>query len=319
RRLFWLIVGGMSVAAYAITIRTYGTTIRLVTLQEVYLQRGLAVEIGAGALARYLMSWQALVINPMLMAMGIARRRPLLFFAGIGGQVFFFAVAAQRILLATPFIVLGFNALVRRDGKAFGFKATIASAAAFTFPILVFAGGGVLQTISALLFDALLSRLYLNSGFLSVLYFKFFANHPHVGFAEVKPLNLFFHSPYSDSYPVALSYDVWGFANDPNTNLFADGFAQLGYSGLMIEALGLAFMFWLLDSIARQRKLSVWFVAMICAGQVSSVINASTSNIILGDGMALLIILLATLPMSESVAHERERKMHRAVPAARVA
>ncbi|MEO7086932.1 MAG: hypothetical protein ABI442_22360, partial [Gemmatimonadaceae bacterium] len=42
RRLFWLIVGGMSVAAYAITIRTYGTTIRLVTLQEVYLQRGLA-------------------------------------------------------------------------------------------------------------------------------------------------------------------------------------------------------------------------------------------------------------------------------------
>ena len=77
-RLFWTAIAVLSAAAYILTLRTFGTTIRLVTLQEVYLQREAAIAVGAGAATRYLMSWQALVINPLLMAFGIARRRPLL-------------------------------------------------------------------------------------------------------------------------------------------------------------------------------------------------------------------------------------------------
>jgi hypothetical protein len=309
--LFWLFVIALGGIAYVTTVRTFGSTFHFVTLNEVYLQREIASTVAASAFTNYVMKWQATVINPMLMALGVARKRPLLFLAGAGGDLFLFGVAAQRALLATPFIVLGLYFLLRKGKRQFGLRASIGSVVAFVVPTLMLGYGGLADKFAGLVFDSLILRLYVNSGFLTVLYFKFFDAHPHVGFAEVKPFSLFLHSPYDVTYPVAMALGVWGQYNDPNANLFADGFAQLGYAGLVIEALGLAFMFWLLDSIALGRKLSVSLVAMMCGGELSVVVNASTPNIILGEGFALLLVVLTLLPHSETILEDAYQPSNR--------
>jgi hypothetical protein len=299
--LFWLAIGLFIIASDLAVIRTYGSTFRVVTLAEVYTQRAVAMSIDAGLLTRYAMLWQALVVNPLLMAIGTARRRPFVYLVGLAGEIFLFGVAAQRILLAMPFLVYGFHVLLRGGARRFGRRATAGSLVVFVVPLLLISYGVYGGLIAALVFQSLLNRLFLNSGFISTLYFKFFQTHPHVWFAEVKPFSWFLHSPYQQSYPVALGWYFWGFENDPNANLFADGYAQLGYAGLFIEALALAVAFWLLDSVVRQRKMSIWFVAMLCAGQIGNVTNGATSTIVLGGGFALLVAVLAILPDSEAV------------------
>src|SRR5205823_9454575 len=129
--------------------------------------------------------------------------------------------------------------LVRDDRPRFPRRLVVASLAAFAMPMVALVTGWFVP-VTKLLFDALLNRMFLNSGFLSFVYFKYFADHPHVHFANVKPINLFLTSPYRDAYPVALSWDVWGAESDPNANFLADGFAQLGTAGLPTGGGGLA-------------------------------------------------------------------------------
>ncbi len=209
--LFAAVIIGFSALTYIEVIRTYGTTMRLVGLADVYTQRMLAFSTDASQFVKYLLSWQGLVVNPFITAIGIARRRPLIFIAGMAGQLFLFAVAAQRILLVLPFMGLGLYVLLRRGGERFGLKAAVGSTIVFAITILLENLGERLQLIGFVLFSAFPNRLFMNGGFLTVLYFKFFGSHPNVHFANAKLIDHLYRIALSRSIHRGVGVGHMGF------------------------------------------------------------------------------------------------------------
>src|SRR5205085_1903942 len=113
--------------------------------------------------------------------------------------------------------------------------------------------------------DLVLNRAFINSGVLSTWYFDFFSFSPKVNFADVRGISWFVTSPYTVSYKEELGWYFWGQRTDPNAHFMADGFAQLGYAGVLIECAVAALMLWLLDSVCRQRRHDMRFVVTAIA------------------------------------------------------
>lgn len=298
RVAFWSALLVISVVFNGLVLREYGATMRLVGIEEVYQQRAIWAGAPAGFLVSYAQSWQAGVINVFLLAYGVYFRRWSLVILGLAGELFLFAVAAQRILLFVPVMMAGVWLLGRQPG--------------YRFAPLAVGGVGTLYGIASILpvdssplarlfAQFTLHRLVTNNGVLSTLYFDFFRSNPQVMFSEVKPLNAILQSPYTINYKEAMGWHYWGFVNDPNANLMADGYAQLGYTGVLIECAILGIAFWILDSVARSSSLPRRFVLLCLTMQIASVANGQIPNMLLGGGFALTVLLLYVIPTRATV------------------
>jgi hypothetical protein len=293
RTLFWVGIGVFSVVSHVATYRTFGAIQRFVSLEDIYIQRMAWVEAAGNPIVIYMMAWQSLAVSPFLISYAIVARRPLLALLGVGSEIFFFSVGAQRSLLAVPLMIGGMYLIMRLPGRSFGSKMLLGTAAAFLIPVL---GYGALPEVVSLSVDVLLLRLFINNGFLSALYFEYFSANPMVLFADVKPFSWFLTSPYGQSYKHALAWDVWGTFLDPNANLFADGYAQLHFVGVIIESIAMALTFWLIDSVWLQRRRGMIFAGVLLASQIPTITNGQLPNMLFGSGLLLVVLLLFFSP-----------------------
>ncbi len=295
--VFWCGLSLLVIFFYAVVWIELGSIIRIVSLEDIYIQRFALMDSGASTFAGYAQTWTPLIIMPAIMSIALSRRRWWLFALGTAGMMFFFAVGAQRIFLVGPILLLIIYQLFRDEGRRFAFKWVGGAIAAFTVPFIIPIGSQTSsQSISFLFFDLVLNRPFFNSGVLSTWYFDFFSINPKVFFADVRGVSWFVSSPYSVSYKEELGWHFWGVRTDPNAHFMADGFAQLGYTGVLIECAVAALMFWILDSVCRHRKLPLRFVVTAMAMQVPNFMNSAIHTSLLGGGFLFGVALLYFIP-----------------------
>lgn len=300
RGWFWGGLGLLAVFFYAVLYREYGSMLHFANWKQVYAQRVLWMAASGGLLAGYGQNWLANAINPFLMAYGIARRRWGVFAIGAVLEAALFLIAAQRSMLVAPLLLLGVYLLLLDDGARFGTKISAGTLVLWVIPLVVVFERGLWSRAVA---EIVYYRTFVNNGLLSAYYFDFFATHPQVHFSAVKGFSTVFGSPYTISYKEALSWHFFGIASDPNAHVLADGFAQFGYAGALIETTGLATALWLLDCVASTKRLPLAFVCVAAAMQVNNVANGQMPNFLTGEGYLALLSILYFMPYESTKTH----------------
>jgi hypothetical protein len=131
-------------------------------------------------------------------------------------------------------------------------------------------------------------------GQLTSYYFDYFSSHPWamLGDGTLKGLVPY---PYDLPVPNLIAREYFGDPNIvANANIWADGYANFGYLGMLIATLILALTMMLLD--AASKGLSLRLVALILVMPAVSLANSAMLTSILTQGLGLTLLLLYLHP-----------------------
>jgi hypothetical protein len=231
----------------------------------------------------YVVPWAANAINPMLMALGIARRRLDLVVVGLAGQVLIYSVTGFKNVLFSIVVVPLVYFAIAVAKRSFG--PLMAAAAAMIVVGSALAGGWPL---------VLVRRLFATPGQIGWYYFEYFSDHPayHLSHSLLSWLG---PGAYSVPPPRAIGLVYFPGANtNANANLWSDGFANFGFAGVIGFTLVLGLVMWVADALGHERDLRVVGPLLAIAGLTLS--DAALFTTILTNGLALTCVFIALMP-----------------------
>lgn len=284
------IVIGFSLLTYGYLATTTGLQIRLVALTGVRdLRFEYRASVASAGIIGYLLPMQAYVVNPLIMARGLYRGRPSVFFTGVLGQVLLYSVAGHKMAILSPAVVLlialAYRVHPRLPGAAILYG--VMGVALLSLGLDKFVTGGDLTLI-------FVQRLLLVPAGLVAAFVDVF------GELEKAAWGYSFLAPFVDyPYTVTPNYLVgaW-FSGDAsisaNANFFADGFANYGYVGMAIETFVFVVILWLLDATLRHLPMPI-VVSMLVLPALA-LANVSAFTVILSQGIGLVMLLGLVLP-----------------------
>lgn len=291
-RLAWGIIAAFSAATYAVLGATTGLQLRLVGLTDVqdvrFGYREMTASVGA---LGYLLTLQAYVINPLVMARGLYRRRWVLFGAGLLGQLLLYSAAGHKMSILSPVAIL-LIAFAYKFGPSLRGPSILHGVTAIALMSLaidkVARTGGEMTLI-------FVQRLLLIPAGLVAAHIGIFEDQPKANFGDVAVIGAFADSPYQSTIAFVVGSVFTGNPkSSANANLFADGYANLGFTGMAIEMFVFVVLLWLLN--ASMGHLPMPVTASILALPALSLANTSAFTSILSQGIGLAILLGAILP-----------------------
>ena len=99
-------------------------------------------------------------------------------------------------------------------------------------------------------FTSFVRRLIIAPGLLTVFYIDYFSHHATVWLAQ-SVLSPVIDYPYDVSVPLLIGREYFGRSGiSANANMFADGFANFGYSGLILFTALAALLFWIFSTVS---------------------------------------------------------------------
>ncbi len=289
-RMMWAVIIAYSVLTYGLMTASMGLSLHLVSLTDVYDVRDeyKTQLAGAGILA-YLISPQANIVNPFLIARGLIKRQWLVVAAGIVGQLLIYSASGLKsVLFSTPTVLI-IALLIRNRSR---------------LSPLPFAVGPVLLMVAAALADkasagstwtSLFSRRFLfTPGLLSSVYTRYFTDNPqaHLGQSILK---WWVASPYETAPPNLVGQYLRPDSKlIANANIFADGFANFGWWGVIGAGVGLLVYLRSLDRCSAGLPLSVTSMTLIIPSITLS--NAALLTAMLSHGLGAALVLLWMAP-----------------------
>jgi uncharacterized membrane protein YgaE (UPF0421/DUF939 family) len=84
-------------------------------------------------------------------------------------------------------------------------------------------------------------------------------------------------------------------SNDANVNIWADGYANFGYAGILCFTLLLAILLWLYDSIAASSR-NTRVAALAIGLPAFALANGGLLTSLLTNGVALAMLLIYLMP-----------------------
>ncbi len=288
--VFWLIIAVFSLVTYVLLAVTVGLSLHFVSILDVYSVRaGYVSRLSNDAVLSYLVQAQSTVVNPLIIANGIQTRRWILVAIGILGQALIFSDTGYKtVLFSVPALILFAVLYFRRPEP----RASILLFGA-TFVIAVAAAIDGLQH-SAIWTSLFSRRFLLTPGMLTSAYVSFFQSHPqtHLSYSI---LSRWVQYPYQLKPPNVIG--EW-LANAPttamNANLFADGFENFGWFGLVGAGAVLLIYIRALDRAAAGIPASA--TALILIMPAISLSNASILTSMFSHGLVIAFVLIAIAP-----------------------
>jgi len=284
----------MSILFYAFLMFSFGFHFHFVSFADTYSVRAeyQATLDRVPALVAYAISWQAWVINPFVMAMGLRWRRPSWLLIGVVAQFLIYSISAFRSMFFSAALLL-YLFWVMKSGRAFGSRFV-------TTWTTIFATAGALQYLDLALLPAafITVRMTALPGLLTGYYYEFFSSHSHamLGHSIFRSLVSY---PYAVQPPYLIASTYFNNpAMESNANLWADGFANFGYVGLIITAVLFAIVLWLYDSMAFE--CDKHFAALAISLPAFALANTGLLTALLTNGIGLAMALVYLMPsMSE--------------------
>jgi hypothetical protein len=280
----------LSTISYALIVSSFGLQFHYVSFDDTYSVRAqFANTIGqAPTVVAYAIGWQAWVINPLVMAVGLRSRRMSWVVTGAVGEFAIYSITAFRSMFFSIALLL-YLLWAMRSHKAFGSRL-------ISMWTALFAGAGALQLIGySIIPESLVGvRMTALPGLLTGYYYEFFSSHPkaHLGHSIFKS---FIDYPYAVEPPYIIgSIYFHSPSNDANANVWADAYANFGYGGIVCFTLLLAALLWLYDSMAVDCDKRLAALAM--ALPAFSLANGALLTSLLSNGMALAMLLVYLMP-----------------------
>jgi len=290
-----VILALLSIIFYSLMVASFGFHFHYVSFEDIYSVRAQFTSTlnQAPALVAYAIDWQAWVINPFMIAIGLRSRRMSWVLAGAVGQFAIYSITAFRSMFFSAGFLL-YLLWVTRSNKTFGARLAASWAA-------IFAGTGALQFFGyGLIPESLVGvRMTALPGLLTGYYYEFFSSHPlvHLGHSIFKS---FVTYPYAVEPPYLIGYSYFhSLTDDANANLWADAYANFGYPGIICFTLLLAIVLWLYDSVAADRDIRL--AALVIALPAFALTNVGLLTSLLTNGMGLAMLLMYLAP---STTHE---------------
>jgi len=281
-------------------IRSFGFRVNLVGLLNVYSLRSEFTEVASvSGLGVYAVHWQSGVVAPLLVALGLVSRRYLLVFLGIASQLFIYSITGFKSVLFSPVLILlllaAFVWFRRYLGFAMQWGIIMAILAALALDL--WRTEGVVSAFVTL-------RLIMLAGLLTGYYVEFFSDHSWALLAYSVFRN-FFEYPY-DKIPADLIGTLYfGPEVSANANLWADGFANFGFFGMVGATILLGLLLWLYDSLVKDRPMLL--SVLVLGVPAFTIANVSVLTFVLTHGFALLLILIYFMPTKFNPGHSRIR------------
>ncbi len=285
---FWRGLVAFSTITYGYLAVTAGLSIELRGILEVYDVRAeySAALAGAPGLG-YFVGAQSNAVNPFVIAWGLARRRWSVALLAVTGQLVLYSVTGfKTVLFSLAALALVYILLRRRDGS----------------PLLLLYGAAAMTMVTATIdivqnqafwSSFLVRRFIITPAQLTTIYYEFYSGRPKEQLAH-STLEGFVTSPY----PAGPSKTISAYEGFPdasmNANLFADGYAQFGWVGVL-GAAGLLILF--LRMVDRASVgLPPIIPALVMVMPAVTLSNASILTSMLTHGLFAVFMLLALAP-----------------------
>lgn len=299
--LTWIVCGSYSLITYGLMTATVGVHIRFLALDDIYEVRAdYSADVGSGGALGYLLTGQAYVINPLILARGLFRRRPTLVVLALAGQFLLYSSTGFKAVLFSFVAVLGMALLFRGAKPA-------RSIAFLGAPLAIMVVSAVADEVQGgITWTSVFTRRFmLTPGLLSSVYADYFSDNPVARYGY-SFLSTWIDYPYDLPPPKRISdYLVPGSVGYANANLFADGFANFGWIGIFVAAAALFVWLRFLDRASRGLPMRVAAMAVVMPSIMLS--NTSIFTAMLSHGLLMGTIILMIAPRSGWEPARRDR------------
>ncbi len=263
------------------------------SLEDVYVTRAQSDIVFEAAFgAGYIVPWAGNAINPMLMALGMARRRVDLVLLGLAGQVLIYSVTGYKNVLFSILVVPLVYYAIALARRSFG--------------LLMPAAAAVIVVGSALMSDetmGLARRVFATPGQVGWYYLEYFSDNPTYHLTH-SFLSWFGSNAYGVPPPEIIGSVYFpGRSVNANANIWADGFANFGIAGILGFTLVLGLVLWVADAVGRDRDLRVVGPLLAIAGL--NLTDSALFTTLLTNGIALSCLLIALMPPVSAAAGGR--------------
>ncbi|MCP3420657.1 sugar transferase [Nocardioides pinisoli] len=290
-RWFWIAGAVMSAGVYGWLFSVVELRLGYLSFSDVYAVRAEFKEsFVATPVLPYLLPFTYAVFNPLLIGLGWVRRNPWMLGAGIILQTLLYLAGGLKLtLLSIPFVIL--LTQMTYPGREWP---------VWRMPLLwplVMVGGRVMDAVTgSLMWSAVLSiRFLLIPGVLTAGYVWYFQAHPHTNFSDVVP---FAASPYDELPYVLVGEALFGTeGTNANVNFFGDGFMNLGYTGMLVEAVLAGLLLRLADESCRRVPLPV--ACSLFAVPLISLSNGGAFTAILSFGFLAACVAAWLCPVRQ--------------------
>jgi hypothetical protein len=256
-------------------------------LADVYATRAQfdAAEGGAAA-GGYIVPWAANAINPMLMALGIARRRWGLVALGLAGQLLIYGDTGYKAVLFSVLLVPLVYFAIARASRFFGPLTAVGTT-------VVLAGAVLVSSIPGNWAQALATRVFATPGHVTWYYVDYFSSHPQYHLSH-SFLGWLLSSPYDVDPPLLIGSVYFHQGTDANSSMWGDAFANFGFAGVIGFTVVCGAVLLVVDALGRRRDPRVAGPMLAIAGL--SLGSTGIFTTMLTQGFALGCLLMALMP-----------------------
>lgn len=291
--MIWNFLAVVTLAVYGYMLYVTGLSFRFISLaavQDVRFAYRDAIAVSGPGLA-YLIGVQGNVINPTLVARGIYGRRWFLVVAGATGQILIFSVTGYKLILLSVPAAFLVGLMFRFSARPRGYLVLAGTIISSLLALAAdkFTGGFIYTQI-------FINRLLLIPGTLTAAHVLVFRGEAKAewGHSFMAP---FVDYPYEAAPAFIVGERFSGNAEvSSNTSLFGDGYANLGYPGILVEVVVLLLILWVVNGTASRLPIAV--SSMILLVPTLALVNTSVFTSILTGGFAASVILMSVLPES---------------------
>jgi hypothetical protein len=290
-----LLTLGCAAGIYLVVV--FGIPTELPALGSVYTTRADYGVIESGSpLAGYLVPWAGNVIFPVLLTLGLVRRRPPPLILGAGGLLLVYGITGAKTALFSIVLVVLLYLAARYGARAFGTLLAWGTVAILWLSVAATAGTGSIWPLA--LFP---TRVLAVTGQLTAYYYQFFSTHATYQLSD-SFLRWFSNPPYDLSSARLMGTVYFGTSTTfANANIWADAMSQFGLAGILVFTIVLGCVLWALDVAGTGRDLTVIGPTLGVAG--FTLAQGALFTSILTFGIALTIALLAFMPANASSDH----------------
>lgn len=311
KRAWWAFIAVTGGILYLAVMAVYGGRLQLAGLYNIELRLA-SRSLDTAFFTGYGQIWLANVINPMLMALGLFRKKPLLFLLGAAGQILLFmTVAAKAWLLSIVLLPLIFLVLNTRKGKI-GLRFMIGTSGLLLGTIILKIYN---SPFSSSVQDLIGFRLFSDPGFATAVYSDFFSKNLWTHWSHLKGISALVKYPYDLSINYLIGNYLGSIQNSANAHAWAtDGIAAMGITGVLVVGLLMGTIFYIFDcaAIGIDPRLSGLSIAM----HGIALSNLSLVSSCFGGGIFFNMILFWLMPRhAGSPGYKPDRKLPREITA----
>ncbi|MBM6769041.1 MULTISPECIES: hypothetical protein [Bacillus cereus group] len=286
---------------FIVIVHKFGFHIRLVGFDEVYDLR-YSYRENKDVISTYAITWFTKCIGPTLISLGLLKKKPFFVLLGFFSQLMIYSISGHKSVLFSTALLFLLYLCLSRNGKNF----SIRFLGVFTVGLCFFLILDIARSTD-ILTSLFLRRFIVTPGLLLGMYYEFFSFNPKAVYAY-SVFKGVFEDPYvvTPAFTIGLSY----FGNEKasaNANLWADGFANFGISGIISISLLLLFISYICNCLSLKfKKISI--VCLIIAMPIWALTDTSLLTTILTHGLLMNLIILYFLPRDRD---EQDNRLNR--------